>query len=139
MQRLSSIAAVWFAFVVLDAIWLYLVATGMFQRQLGAILREQPDVGAVLAFYLVYPIGIYVLAVRPSLAARDVWIAVCLGAMTGFVAYATFDLTAMAIINGWTWTLVLVDVAWGTAVSAVAALCGYLVGIRRGAPPEIQS
>ena len=133
MTRLPSIAAVWITFVVLDAAWLLLVAAGMFQRQLGPILREHPDYVAVAAFYLVYPVGLYVLAVRPALAERNVISALALGAVTGCIAYATFELTAVAIIKGWTWSLVVVDVGWGTLVSAVAALMGYLVG-RRGAP-----
>lgn len=57
------------AFVVLDAGWLGLFAVEMFKAHLGSILREQANVGAAIAFYVVYAAGLYALAVRPALQA----------------------------------------------------------------------
>ena len=52
------------------------------------------------------------------------------GAVYGFCAYATYDLTNQATLRHWPLTLSLVDMAWGTALSAVAAACGYIAYVR---------
>ncbi len=47
-----------------------------------------------------------------------------LGALFGFLAYATYDLTNLATLRGYTVTVALVDMAWGTALTAVSATAG---------------
>ena len=42
----------------------------------------------------------------------------------GFFAYATYDLTNLATLKQWPIGLSLVDIAWGTCVSAAAAAGG---------------
>ena len=98
------------AFVALDVTWLMLVAVGLFQSQLGAILRPQPDLIAAAAFYPIYAGGLVMLAVRPALRARSLISAAANGAILGLTAYATFDLTNLAIIKGWTLGLALIEI-----------------------------
>ena len=118
------------AFVVLDAAWLMLVAVPMFQSQLGVILRPEPMLGAAIALYPIYSFGLVALAVRPALAARSIWTAAVNGAVLGVTAYATFDLTNLAVIKGWTIGLAATDITWGVIVSAVAAMAGTFAGLR---------
>ena len=113
------------AFVALDAAWLALFAIDLFERQVGAILREQPNMGAVMAFYPIYAAGLYTLAVCPASQERSRRRAVVNGSVLGLAAYAAFDLTNLAIIAGWTIELALTDMAWGTVASALAATAGY--------------
>jgi uncharacterized membrane protein len=47
-----------------------------------------------------------------------------MGALFGFFAYATYDLTNLATLRDWPWRLSLIDIAWGTAVSAASAAGG---------------
>jgi uncharacterized membrane protein len=115
-------------FVVLDAAWLLLVGIGQFQAQLGLILRPQPDMMAAMAFYLIFAGGLVMLAIRPALQHRSPSIAAAHGAVLGLTAYATFDLTNLAVIEGWTVSLAALDMAWGTALSCVAAVAGYAAG-----------
>ena len=51
---------------------------------------------------------------------RAVWA----GALFGFFAYATYDLSNLATLRDWPLRLTLVDIAWGTAVTAAAAAAG---------------
>ena len=118
------------AFVVLDAAWLMLVAVPMFQSQLGVILRPEPMLGAAIALYPIYSFGLVALAVRPAIAARSIWTAAVNGAVLGVTAYATFDLTNLAVIKGWTIGLAATDITWGVIVSAVAAMAGTFAGSR---------
>jgi uncharacterized membrane protein len=112
-------------FLVLDVAWLTLVAVGQFQRVLGPTLLPQPNLYAAAAFYVIFVAGLVFLAVRPALERRSIGIAATHGAVLGLTAYATFDLTSLAIFQGWTVGLALMDMAWGTALSAIAAMAGY--------------
>lgn len=131
MRILVAYLAALATFVLLDAAWLILVASGEFQRLLGPALLPQPNLFAAAAFYAIFAGGLVFLAVRPALERRSFATGASHGAMVGLTAYATFDLTSLAIVKGWTPGLALLDMAWGTALSAVAATAGYLAAARR--------
>jgi uncharacterized membrane protein len=134
MKLLRAYVVVLVVFVLVDAVWLSLVAFPMFQAALGDMLRASPNIGAVVAFYLIYPAGVLALAVLPAVEKQSLREALVKGAMLGFVAYATFDLTAHAVLNRWTWSIVLPDMAWGTVLTAIASLAGFaaMAGLRGG-------
>jgi uncharacterized membrane protein len=125
MRYLKIFAATLIAFVALDAVWLVLVANAFFKSQLGALLRSQPDLAVAAVFYLIYTAGLVVLVVAPALREQSAKAVTWRGAVLGLTAYATFDLTNLAIIQGWTLAVTLVDIAWGTLASALASLAGY--------------
>ena len=116
------------AFAVLDGVWIAFVALPLFQANLGAILSPSPNLAAVAAFYPIYAGAIHWLAVRPALAAGGIRTAIANAAVLGLAAYATFDLTGLAVIKGWTLGLAVIDIAWGITVSVLAAAAGYVAG-----------
>jgi uncharacterized membrane protein len=111
-------------FLGLDAIWLSRVALGLYRAELGGLLLEKPNLPIAAAFYLLYVVGIVVLAIVPALADGG-WVrALLLGAVLGLVAYGTYDITNLSTLKGWSTRLALIDIAWGTALSAVSAAIG---------------
>ena len=78
------------------------------------------------AFYLLYVAGILFFAVFPALATGRWTTALGRGAALGLVAYATYDLTNAATLRGWSTTVTIADLCWGTALTALAATVGYL-------------
>ncbi len=48
-----------------------------------------------------------------------------LGALFGFCAYATYDITNLATLRGWPTSVAVIDLAWGTAATAIAALASF--------------
>ena len=123
-------AATLLAFFALDVAWLILVGDLFFKRQLGALLRAQPEMIAAAAFYSIYAIGCTTLVVAPALGSRSAMAAATRGAVLGLTAYATFDLTNLAILDGWTLAVTLVDMAWGIVATTIACLAGYWTGRR---------
>ncbi|SNS37350.1 MULTISPECIES: DUF2177 family protein [unclassified Azospirillum] len=113
-------------FLALDYLWLGHLARDFYARQLGDLLRDPPQLGIAALFYLAYVAGIVFFAVLPALREGGVWQAALYGALLGLLAYGTYDITNLATIRGWPWTVSLVDMAWGTAVSATTAAAGYL-------------
>ena len=49
------------------------------------------------------------------------------GALFGFLCYATFELASLSLLKHWTWPVVLLDVAWGSFVTAVSAAAGLAI------------
>lgn len=113
-------------FLVLDLIWLGTVGRALYTPALGPILAERVNMSAAIAFYVVYVTGILVLAVHPGLKAQSLLVACGTGAALGFVAYATYDLTNLATLKTWSVTVALVDIAWGSVLTAVSAGAAYL-------------
>jgi len=112
---------------VLDGLWLGLVARGFYRQQLGFLMAESPNWTAAVVFYLVYTIGVTVFVVQPAVDASSLATALWRGALFGFVAYATYDLTNMATVRGWPTLVTVVDLAWGTALTAAVALAATAV------------
>jgi uncharacterized membrane protein len=116
-------AAVFASMVVIDMIWLRLIAVQWYADSMGPLLSNSPNLWAAAAFYLLFPVGLLIFAVFPS-EDTSVIKAVIMGALFGFFAYATYDLTALAVIKGWPVGLTFLDMAWGTLVSGVSAGAG---------------
>jgi uncharacterized membrane protein len=115
-------------FFAIDLVWLGVVAQGFYARELGSLLRERPIWPAALLFYGLYIAGILVFAVLPGLEAGELGRAVGLGAFLGLVAYATFDLTCLALFRDFSTTVVVVDLIWGTVLTASVAAAGFGLG-----------
>ena len=113
-----------FVIVPLDFLFLGLIAKGFFTSEVGTMLGEIKLVPAVL-FYLLYVAGTVVFV---SGGAGASWPSTLLyGALFGLFCYATFDLTSLALLKHWSWRVAIVDVAWGSFVTAVSSTAGLLV------------
>lgn len=130
MHPLAAYLGAAVAFVILDAIWLASVAKGFYFTRLAGLLRDKPDLGVAAVFYLIYLAGIVYFAVLPAIAGGGLARAVLNGALLGFLAYATYDFTNLATLKGYPAIVAVVDVAWGTFLTATAAGCGFLAAQR---------
>lgn len=114
-------------FFTIDFVWLSKM-TGLFYRaRMGDMLLDQPNFAVAGAFYLVYVAGIVYFAVMPALNSGHWTNALISGAILGFVAYGTYDMTNLATLKNWSWSLSIVDMLWGTFLTATASTAGYFV------------
>jgi uncharacterized membrane protein len=112
---------------VIDFVWLSFVATKFYKSQIGTLLLEKPNAVAAVIFYVIYVIGIVVFVLSPALEKNSWQHAALYGALFGFVAYATYDLTNLATLKGFTVKLVVVDLVWGTLLTAGVATVSYWI------------
>ncbi len=106
---------------VLDAVWLSVIANSFYKSQVGKLLLDKPNMPAAVVFYFIYVVGIVAFVLAPALEKGSWQHAVGYGALFGFVAYATYDLTNLATLKGWTTKLVIVDLLWGAFLTAAVA------------------
>ncbi len=116
--------AVFVTMVAIDMVWLRVIAVSWYQQGMGPLLTDSPNLVAAALFYLLYPLGLMIFAVLPA-SGETSWLrAAGMGALFGFFAYATYDLTNLAVIKNWPVGLTVLDMAWGTFISGVATLAG---------------
>ncbi len=114
-------------FLVIDSLWLGVVAADFYEEQLGAFMTGPVVVPAAVAFYLLYIVGVVVFAIVPALETGGGKAALLRGALFGLIAYATFDLTNLAILPGWPLPVALVDMVWGAVLTGSTAALGFLI------------
>ena len=112
-------------FAAMDAVWLTLTNATLYRPTLAPLLTDHPRLVPAVLFYLIYLAGLVLFAVRPGLRAGRWLAAAGFGAAFGFVAYATYDLTNQATLKLWATEITVLDLTWGTFVSAVGATAGY--------------
>ncbi|MGB0573317.1 MAG: DUF2177 family protein [Alphaproteobacteria bacterium] len=124
-KYLATYAATLVLFLFIDGIWLGLVARNFYVQQLGSMLRPTPNFGVAGLFYALYVVGVLVFVIFPALN-QGTWVtAAAYGALFGLIAYATYDVTNMATLDGWPVVMSVVDMIWGATLTATVATGGY--------------
>ncbi len=113
-------------FLVIDAVWLTAMGDRFYKTLMGDMVLPGFRMGPAIAFYLLYVAGMVIFAVSPALANGKWTTALIFGAAFGFFAYATYDLTNQATLRNWPLVLTLVDLTWGTVLTASASTLGFL-------------
>lgn len=112
---------------VLDALWLSVLAKNFYRQEIGSIILDKPNMKAAIIFYLIYILGVVLFVVSPALEKQSIKHALLYGLAFGFVAYATYDLTSLAVIKGFTNKVVVIDMVWGSLLTATVCSLSYLV------------
>ncbi len=117
--------------IIADGIWLGFVVKNFVKRHIGHLMGEKLRVGPVVFFYPLYALGITFLVVFPAFSGNlEVWKVFLSGCLLGVVAYGAYDLTNFATLKGWSFTMTVLDMAWGTLLTgSVSTITFCLTGI----------
>jgi len=115
-------------FLVIDLVWLGLVARNFYRKYLGYIMSPSPNWLAAILFYLLFIAGILIFAVIPGMQSDSMGKAVLMGALFGLFTYATYDLTNQATIKDWPAIITIVDIIWGVILAASISWISFLAG-----------
>jgi uncharacterized membrane protein len=110
------------AFLAIDMVWLTWLARATYVAEMGDLIRKQPNLVAAMAFYLLYAAGLTYFAVLPGFKSGSALQGLLLGAGLGLVAYGTYDLTNLSVMNGFGVKIALIDLLWGTFLSGITAM-----------------
>lgn len=112
-------------FAAIDFVWLTTMTNRLYKPVIGPIMADKPDMKAAVAFYMISIAGTVFLAIAPALKEGNWTRAAINGAVLGFVAYATYDLTNQATLSVWQTKLTVIDLMWGTVLTTLSAIGGY--------------
>lgn len=110
-----------------DIPWITYFGRGIYEEAVYAVQGSalRPRIAGAIGAYLLLTIGIVQFAVNGAASGRD---ALTRGALLGLIAYGVFDTTCYAIFNGWSARVALIDMIWGTLLSAVVSYLVYVYG-----------
>ena len=123
--KLYAIALpIFFAF---DMLWLGVIAKNLYKREIGHLMKDVVNWQAAIVFYALFVIGLVFFVITPSIQKGSLMYAILVGALFGFITYATYDLTNLAITKDWPFMITIVDLLWGSALGAIVCGLTYLI------------
>ena len=127
MEFIKLYALSFVSLIGLDAIWLTTISPKLYKEQIGHLMAKKPNLPAAGLFYAIYIVGLVVFIVQPAVQKESIMYAASRGALFGLVAYATFDLTSLAVLKDWPIKITVIDLIWGSVLTAsVCALATFL-------------
>ena len=119
-------------FLAIDMVWLVFIAKNFYAKQIGFLMAKNPNLVAAFIFYLIFIAGLIVFVINPALD-KKLWTqALLMGAFFGLVTYATYDLTNLATVKNWPLIITIVDLIWGTVLSATVSVVTYFIAQKLG-------
>ncbi|MBC7581721.1 DUF2177 family protein [Aeromicrobium sp.] len=117
-----------FVFIVIDSLWIAVVANSFYKQQMGSLLAAKPRLGLGALFYAIYIAALMFLVIEPALNDNRDWTwLLSHAAVLGFTMYATYDLTNAATLKKWPLKLTVVDMIWGTVLTTSICAIGFAI------------
>ena len=117
-------------FILLDGIWLGLIAKNIYATQLKSLMTDHVKWGAAALFYLLFIGMLIYFVITPALQEGSLQMAVTRGAPFGLATYATYDLTNYATLKGFPLSIVFIDLIWGMVLSSTVASVAYMIYVK---------
>lgn len=116
------------SFLIIDLTWLGLIAVNFYNSRLKDLKATEINWSAGILFYILFVIGLMYFVVYPAILEKDIKMAALNGALLGFFAYMTYDLTNLAVIKNWPLDMSIVDILWGTVLGCAVCTISYVLG-----------
>jgi uncharacterized membrane protein len=116
--------------IILDGIWLGLVAKDSYQQAMGHIIREQVIIWPWIVFYLFYPLAILILVINVQLANQSAYFFLWRGFVLGAASYGTYNLTNYALVVDWPFFITIKDWLWGAILTSSCSWIGGIVWLK---------
>jgi uncharacterized membrane protein len=128
-QKTIAFIVILVALILADTLWFVISLDRLYRPMMGDLLSPAPNLFSALGFYLLYAVGLCYFIVFPRLLDAKTNIAklICDAALFGLVAFATYDLTALAVIRNFSAKLALIDMAWGMSAAIFSCLFAVLL------------
>jgi len=127
LKYLTAYVCTAFIHLPVDLLWIGYLGRNIYRDGMGPILVDRINVPAGVAFYVIYAIALVIFAVVPALNSGSWRTALIWGGVFGFFAYATYDFTNLATLTHFPFKMAMIDLAWGTFVSALSATGGFFL------------
>lgn len=108
-------------FIVIDLLWLVVVAKKLYAKELGFIMSKRPNLLAAGLFYLIFIGGMTFFVINPALSKNSASYAGLVGMLYGFITYSTYDLTNLATLKNWPVRITIIDMIWGTSLGGLVS------------------
>lgn len=115
------------SFVLIDGIWLGFIAKNLYKKEIGHLMSSNPNWIAAILFYLLFLVGLVYFVINPAVEKESIKTLLISGALFGLLTYATYDLTNLATLKDWPIKITIIDLIWGTSLSAAVSTITYYI------------
>tara|TARA_A100001011_G_scaffold225552_1_gene233597 strand:- start:123 stop:503 length:381 start_codon:yes stop_codon:yes gene_type:complete len=113
-------------FLIIDLVWIGLVAKNFYFSQLDSLLSGQVNWAPALLFYALFILGLVVFVILPHQEAPVIkQLLYCI--LFGAVTYGTWNLTCYSLFKDFPWQVVAVDLTWGCCISTIVSFTVWKV------------
>lgn len=118
--------------LALDAVWLGVMVRRFYAPRMGHLMGETLQWVPAVFFYPLYAMALCYLVVLPALE-KDAKVlhVLSMGAVFGLATYGTYDLTNHATLRNWPVSVTVLDMIWGTVMTAAISIIAVMI-IKRG-------
>jgi uncharacterized membrane protein len=114
-------------FLIIDLVWLAVIAKTLYQKELGFIMSEKPNWTAAILFYLIFIVGLVFFVINPAVQ-KDSWsYALLVGMLFGLISYSTYDLTNLATLADWPLKITIIDLIWGSSLGGLVSTITFFI------------
>ncbi len=116
-----------FVMAVIDAIWLSTMYKLIYKPAIGKLMLESPNLLVAGVFYLFYVFALVYLIINPAIIKAGFNQLLINSAIFGAICYATYDLTNLATIKGFSAKIAIIDIIWGAVLTTIVSAITYLI------------
>lgn len=114
-------------FLVIDLVWLGLIARNLYQKYIGHLMADSVNWIAALVFYFLFIGFLVYFVLLPNINTGTLLQVMLTGALFGFITYATYDLTNLATLKDWPWQITIIDLLWGTFLGSSISTLTFII------------
>lgn len=114
--------------VILDLLWIGVVAQGIYEAQIGFLLAGEVVWWAAGLLYVIYALALAHFVVLPSIRWGRMTAALYNGLFLGLACFAVYDLTNLATVRDWPLAITFIDMTYGTVVAGATSALAYVFG-----------
>jgi uncharacterized membrane protein len=127
MTFLYAFISVLVVYLIIEGLWLGVIAKKTYQQALGERLRDSYKIWPWVVFYLAYSGANVHLTVMPNMLASSFMPTLIDSFIFGAAGYGAYNLTCYSILKDWPLGITLKDWAWGTFSTTLSAVVGWWV------------
>jgi len=129
LPLISSLLGMFIMIIIMDYVWLGIITKEFIINQFGSLVKVKDGAIEVklligLLTWFIIALGCLIFVVYPS---ETLIMAIIMGAVFGFIAYAIYDLTNLTFIVNYPVKFVIVDIIWGTVLCGAISTVGFLI------------
>lgn len=127
MAFVKSYIVTFIVFIILELFWLIILAKDLYAKELGYIMKSEPDLLPAAVFGLLFVGGLVFFVVDPAISQNSWSYALFSGILYGLITYATYTLTNLANLEDWPLKVTIIDLLWGMVLGGAASTISFFI------------
>lgn len=127
MSFIKSYILTFIVFIILELFWLIILARDQYAKELGYIMKSEPNLLPAAIFGLLFVGGIVFFVINPAIDQNSWTYALFAGVFYGLITYATYTLTNLANLESWPLKVTIIDLLWGMVLGGATSIISFFI------------